>query len=113
MGRHVNAQHLNMSASAAVLALSESGTLDRAAFWRRVHGLAAAIGALPARRWALICEDSSWFAAGLFALARSSRTIVLAQAPQAGSLRASGAEIDAVLTDRPEQFAGFAVLAVS
>jgi acyl-coenzyme A synthetase/AMP-(fatty) acid ligase len=112
MGGGMNAQQLNRAAADGVIALDESGTLDRAAFWRRVNGLAAAIAVHPARRWALACEDSSWFAAGLFALANSSRTIILAQAPQAGSLSASGAEVDAVLTDRPEQFPGFATLAL-
>ncbi len=109
----MNARALDLGADARVLALSDHGVLDRAGFWRRVQALSAGIAACPARRWALVCEDSAWFAAGLFALGDCGRTIVLPQAPQAGSLSASGADIDAVLTDRPENFAGFTVLAAS
>jgi acyl-coenzyme A synthetase/AMP-(fatty) acid ligase len=110
MGHNMNAYALDLGADDRVLALSDHGSLDRAAFWRRVQALNSAIATRPARRWALVCEDSSWFAAGLFALGNCGRTIVLPQAPQAGSLGASGADIDAVLTDQPENFAGFSVL---
>ena len=96
---------------AGLLALGEREALDRADFWRRVQGLAGALAARPERRWALVCEDSSWFAAGLMALGAAGRSVVLPQAPQAGSLAASGAAVDAVLTDRPENFAGFPLLA--
>ena len=106
----MNARALDLRADARVLALTDHGVLDRAGFWRRVQSLGAAIAARPGQRWALICEDSSWFAAGLLALGNCGRTVVLPQAPQAGSLGASGAHIDAVLTDRPENFAGFSVL---
>ena len=98
------------AAGARPLALGERETLGRADFWRRVQGLADALAARPERRWALVCEDSAWFAAGLMALGACRRTVVLPQAPQAGSLAASGAEVDAVLTDRPENFAGFKLL---
>lgn len=107
----MNARVLDLGADHRVLALGEGAALDRAAFWRRVAALSAAVAARPARRWALACEDSSWFAAGLLALAGSGRTLVLPQAPQAGSLGAAGAEVDAVLTDRPGDFPGFEVLA--
>lgn len=87
------------------------GTLSRAAFRRRVRAIAAAVAAHPARRWALVCEDAGWFGAGLLGLAASGRHVVLPQAPQAGSLRAAGTDVDAVLTDRPAAFTGFEVLA--
>lgn len=106
----MNTRALDLGADARVLALSDHGALDRGVFWQRVQGLSAAIAARPARRWALVCEDSTWFAAGLFALGNCGRIVVLPQAPQAGNLGASGAGIDAVLTDRPENFAGFSVL---
>jgi len=106
----MSARALDLGADDRILALSDHGTLDRAAFWGRVQALSAAIAGHPARRWALVCEDSAWFGAGLFALGSAGRTVVLPQAPQAGSLVASGAGIDAVLTDRPESFAGFNVL---
>ena len=106
----MNTRALDLGADARVLALTDHGVLDRAGFWRRVQSLSAAITAHPGQRWALVCEDSSWFAAGLLALGNCGRTVVLPQAPQAGSLGASGAHIDAVLTDRPENFAGFSVL---
>ena len=109
----MNARALDLGADARVLALSDHGALDRAGFWRRVQALSVAIAARPAQRWALVCEDSSWFAAGLLALGNCGRTIVLPQAPQVGSLGASGAHIDAVLTDRPENFAGFSVLSAA
>ena len=108
----MNAQFLNPAAAIDVLALYDSGSLDRAAFWRRVNGMTEIIAGHTAQRWALICEDSSWFAAGLLALANSQRVIVVPQAPQAGSLAASGVKIDAVLSDRPEWFSNFEVLAI-
>src|ERR1700691_3199921 len=107
MGCSMNAQYLNLAPRDGVVALNEDGALHRDAFWQRVNTLADAIARHPAQRWALICKDSSWFAAGLFALANSARTIVLPPAPQAGSIVASGARVDAVLTDQPEQFPGF------
>jgi acyl-coenzyme A synthetase/AMP-(fatty) acid ligase len=113
MGRDMNAQRLHLAADQGVAALHENGALTRAAFWGRVGSLTDAIARQPGQRWALICEDSSWFAAGLFALANSGRTVVLSQAPQAGSLGKSGAPVDAVLTDHPEKFPGFAVLATA
>ena len=106
----MRARALDLGADDRMLALSDHGALDRAAFWGRVQALSVAIAAHPARRWALVCEDSAWFGAGLFALGNAGRTVVLPQAPQAGSLVASGAGIEAVLTDRPENFAGFSVL---
>ena len=109
----MNAQFLNKNPNNEVLAVHASRDLDRAAFWRRVNGLSDALAGHPARRWALICEDSSWFAAGLFALANSRRVIVVPPAPQAGSLSASGAQIDAVLSDRPEWFPNIDLMAIS
>jgi len=109
----MNAQFMKRAADNEILAVQASGVLDRAAFWRRVHGLSEALAGHPARRWALICEDSSWFAAGLFALANSGRIIVLPPAPQAGSLSASGAQIDAVLSDRPEWFPKLDLMTIS
>jgi acyl-coenzyme A synthetase/AMP-(fatty) acid ligase len=106
----VNARAVDLGADHRVLALGEAAALDRAAFWRRVDALSAVVASRPAQRWALACEDSSWFAAGLLALAGSGRTLVLPQAPQAGSLGAAGAQVEAVLTDRPRDFAGFEVL---
>ncbi|HEV2460896.1 MAG TPA: hypothetical protein VGS80_21300, partial [Ktedonobacterales bacterium] len=100
----------DLAADARLLAVSEAGTLSRAVFWQRVRGLERALAKHPARRWALVCEDSGWFAAGFLALANVGRELVLPQAPQAGSLSASGAAVDAVLTDKPQDFQGFAVL---
>jgi acyl-coenzyme A synthetase/AMP-(fatty) acid ligase len=111
MGESMSLPAPDLAADTRPLALGERGTLDRAAFWRRVQALSTSIAAHPARRWALVCEDSGWFAAGFMALANNDRTLVLPQAPQAGSLGTSGAGIDAVLTDRPDNFAGFTVLA--
>lgn len=94
------------------VAVSEHHAVDQTAFWRRVHGLRAALASHPARRVALVCDDSSWFAAGMLALAHAGRICVVPQAPQAGSLTASGAQVDAVLTDRPAEFSEFATLAL-
>lgn len=106
----MNAAALHPEADDRVLVLGERGSLSRAGFWRRVQALRTAVDARPARRWALICEDAGWFAAGLYALADLRRTVVLPQAPKAGSLSAAGAAVDAVLTDRPGDFPGFTVL---
>ncbi|MBU6469517.1 MAG: acyl--CoA ligase [Gammaproteobacteria bacterium] len=94
------------------VAISEHGALDQTAFWRRVHGLRAALASQPAQRVALVCEDSGWFAAGMLALAQTGRICVVPQAPQAGSITASGAHVGAVLTDRPGEFTEFTTLAI-
>ncbi|MGH8363553.1 MAG: AMP-binding protein, partial [Gammaproteobacteria bacterium] len=94
------------------VAVSEHRALDQTAFWRHVHGLRAAIASHPARRVALVCDDSSGFAAGMLALAHAGRICVVPQAPQTGSITASGAHVDAVLTDRPAEFTEFATLAI-
>jgi acyl-coenzyme A synthetase/AMP-(fatty) acid ligase len=91
--------------------LSARGALSRDALSARVCGLAGMLDVHPAKRWALVCDDAGWFAAGLIALASRQRITVLPQAPQAGSLKAAGVEVDAVLTDRPAAFAGYDVLA--
>lgn len=107
----MNAPHANRTSSDAAVAYGDQRLLTRADFWRRVQFLSAALATHPAQRWALVCDDGSWFAAGLLALANSGCTVVLPQAPQAGSLGAEGAPVDAVLTDRAQEFAGFTVLA--
>jgi acyl-coenzyme A synthetase/AMP-(fatty) acid ligase len=91
--------------------LGSRGEVSRGAFRRRVQALRAVLDLHPAKRWALVCEDSGWFGAGLLALAAHGRSVVLPQAPQAGALRDTG--VDAVLTDLPQAFAGFETLAVS
>ncbi|HEY3644158.1 MAG TPA: class I adenylate-forming enzyme family protein [Gammaproteobacteria bacterium] len=90
------------------LLLGARGAVSRGAFRVRVAALRARLDAHPARRWALVCEDAGWFGAGLLALAGGSRSIVLPQAPQLGALKDTG--VDAVLTDRPEAFAGLETL---
>jgi len=89
--------------------LGARGAVSRGGFRARVHGLRARLDRHPARRWALVCDDAGWFGAGLLALAGGGRSIVLPQAPQAGALVDTG--IEAVLTDRPEAFAGIPALA--
>jgi acyl-coenzyme A synthetase/AMP-(fatty) acid ligase len=103
---------MSVFANHELIAVGSGGNVDRAAFWRRVNALMTLLDAHPARRWALVCEDSAWFGAGFVALACSGRVQVIPPAPQAGSLRACNAEIDAVLTDLPERFVEFATLAV-
>lgn len=106
-------RHLSSSTPARPVTVGEHGVLDQTAFWQRVHGLRRALAVQPARRMALVCDDSGWFAAGLLALAHAGRVCVVPQAPQAGSITASGVHIDAVLTDRPADFAEFATLPVT
>src|SRR5574337_2037150 len=103
----MHSRHLSRSTVARPVALGNHTVLEQTAFWQRVHGLRRALAAQPARRVALVCDDSSWFAAGLLALAHAGRVCGVPQAPQAGSITASGARIDAVLTDRPADFAEF------
>lgn len=96
-----------------LVALSDAGPISRADFWRRVNSLiAAAAAAPPARRYALICEDTGWFAAGFIALLASGRTVVVPQAPRPESLRDADAQFDAVLTDTPARFDAYTVLPV-
>jgi acyl-coenzyme A synthetase/AMP-(fatty) acid ligase len=104
---------LPTDADARPLLIERGGPLARTAFQARVRALRAALAAHPARRWALVSDDGGGFAAGLLALADPRRTVVLPQAPQAGSLKAAGVQVDAVLTDRPEDFPGFTTLALS
>ena len=106
----MESQALPPEAAARVLALDARGALSHAAFWGRVASLRAAVHAHPARRWALVCEDSGWFAAGLLALADPKRTVVLPQAPKPGSVQ--DAAVEAVLTDRPSELVGFPCLPV-
>ncbi|HEY1774087.1 MAG TPA: AMP-binding protein [Gammaproteobacteria bacterium] len=91
--------------------LGARGAVSRAAFRARVTSLRWQLDAHPAERWALICEDAGWFGAGLLALAGNGRSIVLPQAPQAGALQ--DLDVDCVLTDRPQDFAGIPVLAAA
>jgi len=85
--------------------------LSRTAFRRRVQALRASVDSHPARRWALVCDDASWFGAGLLALAGNDRSIVLPQSPQPGSLAGTG--VEAVLTDRPGDFASVPTVAMT
>ena len=93
------------------LLLDARGAVSRGAFYARVSSLRARLDKHPARRWALVCEDAGWFGAGLLALAGGGRSIVLPQAPQAGALKDTG--IEAVLTDKPDAFAGLQTLAAT
>ncbi|HET7370132.1 MAG TPA: AMP-binding protein [Gammaproteobacteria bacterium] len=98
-------------AHSGVIAYGETGELGCAAFWQRVNGLIEALNAHPGGRWALVCDSTSSFAAGLVALSHTGRTIVVPPAPQAGSLRACQADVAAVLTDQPAQFSDFNAVA--
>ena len=93
------------------LLLGARGAASRGAFRARVTTLRARLDVHPAKRWALVCEDAGWFGAGLLALAGNGRSIVLPQAPQLGALKDTG--VEAVLTDKPEVFAGLPVLAAA
>ncbi len=93
------------------VAILNNGPLERVAFWKRVHGIRNAIQKHTAQRWALICDDSSWFAAGLIALADCGRVIVLPQSSLAAGLDA-GVEFDAVLSDCAENYSNFDCLSV-
>ena len=85
------------------VAIFSGGALERGAFWKRVHGLENSIRGHSARRWAIVCEDSSLFAAGLIALANCRRIIVLPQSYLAGAV-GKDLEFDAVLSDHPENY---------
>ncbi|MDE2344894.1 MAG: AMP-binding protein, partial [Gammaproteobacteria bacterium] len=87
------------------VAIFSAGTLDRATFWNRVHGLKNVIQGHSGRRWALLCEDSSWFAAGFMALANCRRLIVLPQSSLAGAV-GKDHEFDLILSDHPENYPG-------
>ena len=93
------------------LLLGTRGATSRRAFHARVAALRAQLDRHAAKRWALVCDDAGWFGAGLLALAGGGRSIVLPQAPQAGALKDTG--VDAVLTDKPEAFAGLQTLAAA
>lgn len=106
----MNARIYKSSALHDIVALQTGTVLDRTTFWRRVNGLTKIITQHPAQRWALICEDSAWFAIGLFALANSRRVMVLPQAPLAGSLNTFKTRVDAILSDRHEPCPGFELI---
>lgn len=107
----MKAQLPSTSAADNCLAILNNGPLERVAFWKRVHGIRDTIQKHSAQRWALICEDSSWFTAGLIALADCKRVLVLPQSNLAATLSAS-VEFDAVLSDCAGNYSNFDCLSV-
>lgn len=96
--------------SRGIVARGASGVVTRDEFWQRVNALVGRLQARAPRRCALVCESSVDFAVGVVALAHLGCPIVLPPAPQAGSLRLCDADVDAVLTDMPDEFSGFDVV---
>lgn len=93
-----------------IVARNAAGVVTRDAFWKRVNALVTVLEARSVRQCALICDSTVEFAVGLVALAHTGAAVVLPPAAQAGSLRLCEADVDSVLTDRPNAFADFDVL---
>ncbi len=94
-----------------VIARGDSGDLLAGEFQRRVAGIAGCLLQRPEQRWALVCDDTLWFAAGFLALAQARKTLILPQT--GGPESAAEAQAAAVLTDQPARFPSFASVDVT
>jgi len=87
-----------------VIAYGDHGPVPAQQFESQVANLATRLRARGERRWALVCDDSLNFAAGLQALLGARKTVVLPHAPQPVSVKAIQPAVDALLSDAPERF---------
>ncbi|EQD44942.1 AMP-dependent synthetase and ligase, partial [mine drainage metagenome] len=91
-----------------MVAYTENGVIDAVGFGRLVAGITLQVRNLPEQRWALVCQDTLWFAAGFLALTQASKTIILPQTNQPSSVQTARAT--AILTDQPMRFSSFVTL---
>ncbi len=95
----------------AAVAYTDTGVVSAGEFHRRVAGISRRLLQRPEQRWALVCDDTLWFATGFMALAQAHKTVILPQASSPGNVAEARAE--AVLTDAPARFASFASMDVT
>ncbi|MGA9852071.1 MAG: AMP-binding protein [Gammaproteobacteria bacterium] len=93
------------------VAYTVTGEVFPAEFRRRVDGITRHLLQHPEQRWALVCDDTLWFAAGFLALTNARKTVILPQA--SGPSNVAEAQAAAVLTDQPARFASFIRLDVA
>ena len=94
-----------------VVAFTESNDLLAGEFQQRVAGIARQLLQRPEQRWALVCDDTLWFATGFLALAQARKTLILPQA--SGPANVAEAQATAVLTDQPAHFPSFVSMDVT
>lgn len=94
-----------------VVAYTGNGELLADDFHARVVGIARHLRQCPEQRWALVCDDTFWFAVGFLALAQACKTLIFPQA--SGPANVAEAQAAAVLTDQPTRFSSFVTLDVA
>ncbi len=94
-----------------VVAYTGNGELLADDFHARVAGIARHLRQRPEQRWALVCDDTFWFAVGFLALARARKTLIFPQA--SGPANVAEAQAAAVLTDQPTRFPSLVTLDVA
>ncbi len=94
-----------------VVAYTGDGELLAGDFYARVAGIARHLRQRPEQRWALVCDDTFWFAVGFLALVQARKTLIFPQA--SGPANVAEAQAAAVLTDQPTRFSSFVSLDVA
>jgi len=94
-----------------VVAYTGDGERLAGDFYARVAGIARHLRQRPEQRWALVCDDTFWFAVGFLALAQARKTLIFPQA--SGPANVAEAQAAAVLTDQPTRFPSFVSLDVA
>jgi len=104
----LDSESSSLSVRQHIVAYTENGVIDAVGFGRLVAGITLQVRNLPEQRWALVCQDTLWFAAGFLALTQASKTIILPQTNQPSSVQTARAT--AILTDQPMRFSSFVTL---
>ncbi|MGH8399275.1 MAG: hypothetical protein ACRETA_13705, partial [Gammaproteobacteria bacterium] len=61
----------------AAVAYTDTGVVSAGEFHRQVAGISRRLLQRPEQRWALVCDDTLWFATGFMALAQAHKTVIL------------------------------------
>jgi len=98
-------------ASQDIVVYTENGAVDAMGFKRMVDGISLQMMRRTEQRWALVCNDTLWFAVGFLALSQAGKMIILPQTNQLSSVQAAHA--DAILTDQPTHFGSAVTLDIT
>ncbi len=86
-----------------IVVYTKNGGIDVTTFNRKVATIRQHLARRPELRWALICEDTFWFAVGFLALSQSHKIIIIPQTNQLASVLT--AQVSVILTDQPACYA--------
>ena len=86
-----------------IVIYTNNGGIDVTTFNRKVATIRQHLERRPELRWALICEDTFWFAVGFLALSQSHKIIIIPQTNQLASVVT--AQVSVILTDQPACYA--------